>query len=275
MALNLLSQVSHSDFPNLTSSLQSQVDGLVGTFTQQATDWRSLAAMAAGGVAYRFGRIGVMSTGVRGGQFLSVGLGLATEGTTFEMTQRSLTSLTGDSSQNPNLWRWSGQGGVQQGLLSSLITFGTLKIAGHLAQGENVVVQHLLQDTGMVLGHQVSGAFGVTERPNGSLMEQFLHAEATNLQLGTGTALGHALTGGRLQALERGLDLSLQSTEFNLLRPTPLVPSPAFAMAMAGGGRGSPEGILRPEAPKRPELSTHVEMSAIDGSSGAKEETPL
>jgi aspartate/methionine/tyrosine aminotransferase len=230
MTLSLLSQVSRPDLPSL-SSVQSQVDGLVGSFTQQATDWRSLAAMMAGGMAYRLGRIGMVSTGLQGNQILSVGLGLGAEVTTFEMTNRSLTSLTGDPSRNSNLWRWSGQGGIRQGLLSSLITFGSLKGAGRLAQGENVVVQHLLQDTGMVLGHQFSGAIGVLERPTGTLAEQFFHAEVTNLQLGAGTALSHGLTGGRLQALERGLDLSLRATDGDTW-----VSGSAFAMATVGGG---------------------------------------
>jgi PAS domain S-box-containing protein len=205
----LASPSSPPDIGRLTS-LQSQVDGLVGSFAQQAADWRSLASMMMGGMAYRMGRVGVMSTGVRSSQILSVGIGLGAEVTAFEMTNRSLTSLTGGSSLNPNLWRWEGQGGIRQGLLSSLVTFGSLKGAGRLAQGENVVVQHLLQDTGMVLGHQISGAFEITPRPRGSLIEQFLHAEATNLQLGAGMALGHSLTGGRIMVLERGMDLSFK-----------------------------------------------------------------
>jgi calcineurin-like phosphoesterase family protein len=190
------------------SSLQSQVDGMVGGFAEQATDWRSLSAMMTGGIAYRLGRIGAVAAGT--GHLVSAGIGLGAEVSAFEMTNRSLTALTGDGAFHPNLWRWEGQGGIRQGLLSSLITFGSLKGAGQLAQGENVMVQHLLQDTGMVLGHQVSGAFGIAERPHENLVEQFLHAEATNLQFGAGLALAHSLAPG-LHGLERGLDLSLFS----------------------------------------------------------------
>src|SRR5215467_8262071 len=204
----LLSRSSLS--PSLMSPLQSQVDGLVGGFAQQATDWRSLAAMMVGGMTYRLGRVGAMAAGT--GRIASVGIGLGAEVTAFEMTNRSLSSLTGESHSNPNLWRWEGQGGIRQGLLSSLVTFGTLKTAGRLAQGENVVVQHLLQDTGMVLGHQVSGAFRITDRPQGTLAEQFLHAEATNLQLSAGMALAHGFAPG-IQGLERGLDLSLRAID--------------------------------------------------------------
>src|SRR5262249_20959907 len=151
--------------------LQSEVDGLVGGFVQQATDWRSLAALTAGGMTYRIGRVGAMTAGT--GHLASVGIGLGAEVTAFEMTNRTLHSVgaglvsahfeghpQGVPLQARNLWKWEGQGGIRQGLLSSLVTFASLKGAGGLAQGGNLVVQHLLQDTGMVLGHQVSGTFG-------------------------------------------------------------------------------------------------------------------
>src|SRR5262245_9483946 len=155
---SLLASTSPSTGSGGLTPLQSQVDGLVGNFTQQATDWRSLAAMTAGGTAYRLGRVGALAAGT--GRVLSAGIGLGVEVSAFEMTHRSLTSFSGEASFQPNRWRWEGQGGIRQGLTSSLITFGSLKGIATLSQGQNVIVQHLLQDTGMVLGHQVSGAFG-------------------------------------------------------------------------------------------------------------------
>jgi serine/threonine protein kinase len=224
--------------------LQSQVDGLVGGFAQQATDWCSLAAMMVGGVTYRLGRIGAVTAET--GRLISTGVGLGAEVTAFEMTNRSLMSLTGGGRSNPSLWRWEGQGGIRQGLLSSLITFASLKGSGRLVQGENVVVQHLLQGTGMVLGHQVSGFFGIVPRPTGSLADQFLHAEATNLQMGAGMALGHGLTQGRIHALERGLDLSVQTTDGEAWFPRSgegsslRHPQPALAVAGRADVRSRP-----------------------------------
>src|SRR4030095_12085006 len=169
------------------SSTQSPVDGLVGGFAEQATDWRSLAAMMAGGMAYRAGRVGIMGLGSGNAlRVASVGLGLTAEVATFEGTHRGLTVLSGEARSNPNLFRWNGNGGLRQGFLNSFVTFGTLKGAGRLAPRENVLIQHLLQDSGMVLGHHATGALGLAPRPTGSLAEQFLHAEATNLQLGAG-----------------------------------------------------------------------------------------
>src|SRR5262245_7864094 len=228
------------------SSVQAQTDGLVESFVQQATDWRSLAALMAGGLTYRFGSVEVMGWGVGAPlgaplvgwaqqaaplRVLSVAAGLGAEVTAFEMTNRSLSSLTGETRSNPNLWRWEGQGGLRQGLLSSLVTFATLKGSARVAQGENIVVQHLLQDTGMVLGHQVTASFGITDRPQGTFVEQFLHAEATNLQMSAGMALAHSVAPG-IQGLERGLDLSLRSI------PSTLSHSPHFGPAFAVAGLG-------------------------------------
>src|SRR5262245_32157317 len=243
---DLLSRIE-SDPQASLSPLQNQVDGcLVGGFTQQATDWRSLSAMMAGGIAYRMGRIGTMTVGVQNFEHLrrvaSVGIGLGTEVTAFEMTNRTLQSVgaglvsahfeghpQGVPLQARNLWRWEGSGGIRQGLLSSFITFGSLKGSARVAQGENVVVQHLLQDTGMVLGHQVSASFGITDRPQGTLAEQFLHAEVTNLQLSAGMALAQGVAPG-IQGLDRGLDLSLRATNVGA----------NLVFALNGRSQGSP-----------------------------------
>src|SRR4030095_10941732 len=132
-----------------TTPLQSQVDGLVGSFNQQATDWRSLSAMTAGGMAYRAGRIGVMGLG--NGSVLraaSVGLGLTAEVSTFEFTHRGLAALGGRPRGGgpANLWSWNGPGGIRQGLFQSFITFGALKGAGRLAQGQNLIAHPLFHD---------------------------------------------------------------------------------------------------------------------------------
>src|SRR4030095_3305182 len=116
--------------------------------------------------------------------------------------------------------------------------------AGHLAQGENLIAQHLFQDSAMVLGHQMSGALGIAPRPAGSLVEQFLQAEATNLQIGAGMALAHGFTPG-LQGVERGLHLSLESAERSARRgeppDLPFGARAALATATGRGGSGARE----------------------------------
>src|SRR5262245_2237660 len=144
------------------SPLQAQVDAAVGGFVHQATDWRSLAAMTAGGLAYRAGRIGAMGFG--SGHLVrmsSAVLGLTAEVLAFELTHRGLSS---PRPENPNLWRWSGPGGLAQGFSQSFITFGALKGAGHLSRGQSLVVRHGLQDAAMVAGHRAAGDLGIAPR---------------------------------------------------------------------------------------------------------------
>jgi len=200
------------------SPLQSQVDGLVSHFVEEAAKPRTLAAITAGSLAYRFVRAGVMGLGqahVAGSLLrpLSVGVGLTGEVTAFELTNRTLATLTVRAGLKPaptNLWNWSGPGGWREGMASSFITFGMLKGAGHLSRESNLILQHSFSSTAMVAGHQTASLLGIMPRPEGSLAEQLLHAEATNLQLGAGMALMHSMAPG-VAAMERGLDLSLQS----------------------------------------------------------------
>ncbi|MFO1519408.1 MAG: bifunctional serine/threonine-protein kinase/formylglycine-generating enzyme family protein [bacterium] len=215
----LLSRFSSHSLVNDSSlsASQAQVDGLVSRFTEEATNWRSLAAMATGSLFYRFGRIGTLALASRLPQAAplfqaaSYGIGLGAEVTAFEGSSRFLAYASGDRS-NANLWRWSGRGGWSEGLSHSLVTFGMLKSFGHLGSEQNVVLQHVMSDLGMVGGHQVSAALGFTPRPEGSLASQFLEAEITNLQLGAGMSLLH-LASPRLAAFERGLDLSIRARE--------------------------------------------------------------
>src|SRR4030095_8208402 len=267
--------LSHSD--QALSLIQNQVDRLVGGFVDQATDWRSLGAMTVGGVSYRLGRIGAMSS-MRAMPLraLSIGVGLAAEVSAFELTNRGLTSVSvGVDDSAPlqtNLWRWSGQGGLQQGLLQSFVTFGTLKGFGKLTQGQSLILQHLAQDTGMVAGHHASALLGITPAPEGSLAEQFLHAEATNLQIGAGMALGHELTGGKLLLSERGLDLKLQSHEFASatsprIKQASIATHPLFSpfrMFLGAGGLGGGDASGKGGEKITPEQVEKIASKGID-----------
>jgi hypothetical protein len=264
-SFSLLEQPTQTT-PNslILSPLQEKVDGMVGGFLREATRLSTLSAMVGGGLSYRLGRAGALSSGIVREALgpLSVVVGLGAEVTSFEMIHRSLLHLSGEGRQNPNLFRWNGEGGLGQGLLTSLITFGSLKGAGRLAQGENMVLQHLVQDSAMVLAHQASGSLGWTPQPSGNLAEQFLQAEATNLQLGGGTSLVHGLAPG-IHGIERALDLSF---------PRPGPEAPLFA-------RWAFEGVSDVQVPSsnRPGLLKMEKL--LDGVGGGeppeKKDPPL
>lgn len=199
---------------SLTSS-QAQVDQMVSGFLAETSDWRSLATIATGSLFYRFGRIGTLALASRAGQAApllsaaSYGIGLASEVTAFEgmneiLRSRSSSPLVGED----GFWkRWR----------TSFLSFALLKGTGSATQGQNIFIQHLFSDLAMVGGHQVAASAHLIQAPQGSLADQMLHAEATNLQLGAGLSLLHSAAPA-LSGWERSLDLSLRP--FSETNPT-------------------------------------------------------
>jgi transcriptional regulator with XRE-family HTH domain len=280
ISVNPNSILGRSSLNDLAAStpLQSQVDGLVSHFVDEAANPTTLAAMVAGGMAYRLGRTAVLSSQfsvlseraifsslVRGG---SIGFGLASEVTAFELTSRTLlTFRTNNQDQSsvtdhpsPNLWNWSGHGGWREGLLHSFLTFGILKGAGHLAREENILLQHVVQDGAMVAGHQMAQGFGIAPRPEGSLAEQLLQAEVTNLQLGAGMSLVHSVAPG-ISSLERSLDLSLGR---NPSSATPFLQPELFSSI-----EGEVLGGLSSSGSKNPTESNILMMSGLRNGNGS------
>jgi hypothetical protein len=274
--LSRFSQLTPNQFPDLTST-QALTDTLVGRFVEETGNWKSLAALSVGGLSYRFARIGTLSIAARvpqGGSLLrlaSYGTGLIAEAGSFEASSRLFASTTGDRS-NPSLWNWSGQGGVREGFTSSLLTFGILKPAGFLVREQNIALQHLFSDVAMVGGHQLSSALGVTPQPEGSLAEQLLHAEVTNLQLAAGMGLVYHLAPSAL-SLERGLDLSLRSQEVLIRGRFPslsdwTLPTAELALAANSVSSSTPTP-LRSNEDRNPLSETQMAMSSCNPDSSS------
>jgi hypothetical protein len=238
-------QINFIQNPNLTP-LQSGVDILVSGFAERATDGYSLAAMMAGGWAYRIGRLSTLAVGSRfvnpqtlplASQLLrlsSVGVGFAGEVLTFEAGQRALR--VGIGGADARLLQWGGENGLGRGLVGAAITLGSLKSAGFAVQGQNVALQHLFQDSAMVLAHNASASLGVGERSQDSLAQQMVNAEATLLQMNAGMALVGMGTGGRLLSMERAADLKIRSFSSGARNPSsfPLSLTPATALSTSG-----------------------------------------
>src|SRR5262245_22781572 len=160
MSESLLSRVGlPSSDPAALSERQQEVDTLVSTFVDRATDEVSLTSMVAGGLAYRSIRMGALATGSRFisqnssllARFLnwgSKGIGFAGEVAAFEGSHRLLQVKVGGG--DPSLLRWEGANGIRRGLLNSAVSLGALKGAGAAGQGENPILQNLLQSTAMV-----------------------------------------------------------------------------------------------------------------------------
>ena len=206
---------------------QHNADHLVSNFIEEACDEKTLLPLMAGGIAYRMGRIGVMGMG---SSFvlrpLSLVIGLGSEVTAFEFTNRALLTMGRATGRSPlqgasrdtlhasSLWSWSGPMGWKNSLATDFLSFGILRSAGYLGRESNPILQHFFASSAMVFGHQTGSLLGILPRPEGSFAEQLLHASATDLKLKAGTNLVHSLA-PNLAALEKGLDLSLKGLEGN------------------------------------------------------------
>src|SRR5262245_38115563 len=258
---SLLDRASLQNGQALTE-VQALTDQLTSTFLQEATNLKTAAAMVGAGWVGRVARIGALGS-VPGQGLLAQGLrlgsyvpALAAESAAFAGIERGFHRLEGHPVSQPFHRDWA----------RAAVTLTALKGFGGLTQGQNIVLQHLTTDLGLVGGQHAAAAVGLTSRPQGSLAQQMLHAEATNLQMMGSMAFAQALSPG-LSATERSLDVYLRSQEAGLSPVRRLPLSPALATAAAGEG---PAPAMR-EAPETGARALTVfSIGSRDGLSGAR-----
>ncbi|MFN8005419.1 MAG: SUMF1/EgtB/PvdO family nonheme iron enzyme [Terriglobia bacterium] len=209
--LHVISRFSETSLSHVASvsGSQAQLDGLVAAFADQATDSRAMVAMVAGGVAYQLGKVGALSLLESKAAFplfsiVSAGAGLSAEVTTYEAVSSTLAPSLLE--REGGCRRRTGEGGFWNDWASSFFNFSLLKIAGKAATRQNVILRHLLQDGAMVVGENLASTSHET------LSQQFLRAEAINLQSALGLAVAHRSI-QEIGFLERSLALSFSVAE--------------------------------------------------------------
>jgi HEAT repeat protein len=205
--------LDRSSSPTYLSPLQNQVDGHVGDFIDQATDAKTLSAMVGAGMAYRLTRLGTLAAAssllpegntlaslfARGSSYA---LGLAGESATFAGMNRGFRLFEG---RNPHE-------SFGKEFLNSALSLGSLKFFGKLGEGQNLLFQHLLADSGMVASHHLAFLAHLEDKPEGDFFSQFLHAEAMNWQMKGSQTLLHGLS-PNLFSTEQTLDRYLRNKE--------------------------------------------------------------
>src|SRR5262245_26139564 len=189
------------------SPTQSGVDTLVGSAVSTVSDEKMMTSLFAAGAVGRFIRLGTVAASGKSLAPLAV------------QTMSHVTALAGESAVFAGMERkfaqWEGHASTQsfqKDWARAFLNLGSLKLLGTTAQGQNLLLQHLLTDLGMVGGQQAGAEFGLVEKPQGSLAQQMIHAEGMNLGMKGSLALLHGFS-PRLSALERSLDLALRPYE--------------------------------------------------------------
>lgn len=212
---NLLSRQSLSHSQNFLTAGQLALDHTLHSFAEQASDPYTLTAVLAGGTAFRavrglgFSSLGgllgqsrvgaaVLRAGVTGGA-------LVAESGAFVTSERLLKMAVGGA--DPSLFQWEGVNGLKNAWASATVNFAALRGAGQMTAGQNGLLQHFAAASTMVAANQVTGRLGFTEAPQGSLMEQFVHASVMDFQIRAGMGLLHHFAPG-LSRWERSMDVA-------------------------------------------------------------------
>lgn len=149
----------------------SKTDQLLDQFSAGMTDWKTLASLSAGGIAFQT----IKNTCMMGTSFFSWSplvafpLGLAAEVSAYRFTQQLLKENQ-DTVFSKN---W----------FADYISFFSIKLMGAGAQNQNPVFRHTTQSIAMVFGHDCVYQLGLGEKAKGNYFERLLEAETLNLQI--------------------------------------------------------------------------------------------
>jgi|GEM_PF-2216037 len=232
------------------SKTQAGVDQLVSLSIQEATNLKTAAAMLGAGWVARATRIGALSTlpgqaFARGASYVPA---LAAESAAFAGIERQF-----HPSSQPFQKDWA----------RAAVTLTGLKAFGGMSRGQNIILQHLFTDLGLVGGHQAGSAIGLMDKPQGSFAQQMLMAEATNWQMKGSLAFAHSLS-PRLSATEKSLDIFLNTGKANLPSTNGRVFSP-FVLAT----EGAPETFLSSSNSETAKESGILKMSDLSEGGGS------
>jgi hypothetical protein len=239
---SLLDRVDSS--PNFLSENQALVDQMVSSSVSEATKGSTLLAMFGAGAVSRLTRAGVMSLALgEGGKIVplltrgsSYAIALANESATFAGIERGFHPSPASFEKD-----WA----------RAFINLGSLKLLGGAAEGQNLLLQHLVTDLGMVGGQQVGAQLGVVERPQGGFAQQMIQAEVLNWSQKGGMALIHGLSPDLLP-MEKSMDLYLRSRESGLFSQGQS--SPFFSQLVPESPGILAVESLKPEEPNDPNI---------------------
>lgn len=171
----LLSESRSASIPN-TQALQ--IDATSHGFSTQVTGAEGLLGMTAAGLVGRGLRaltfvsastaLGTSSLALAGARSAAFALGLAGESAAFTGTGR--------------LWHQQGLEGFGRDWLHSMISLGSLRAAGVVSAGQNIIVQRALNSSVMVGANQGAAALGIIDRPHEDLGTQFAQALVMDIQ---------------------------------------------------------------------------------------------
>lgn len=234
MRSSLLERHSSFTTDNTLTHSQLSLDATLNTFTEEASHPLSIAAMVAGGFVFRSSHLALSR--------LTSPL-LAESGTfTRALAQTAIRGVSLGAEVTAFRGISHGSFNIFQGreFATDYLSFSLLKGVGKLAHGQSVPFTHFLQSSAMVAGHNLAYGLRLSTAPEGTLIEQFAHAEATNVKLGLGMSLVGRFAPG-ISRMERSMDVENAVLQANRQAASliPRIQSPLVFSAEANGDNGN------------------------------------
>ena len=187
---------------------QLKLDATLENFTKEACNLENIAAMTFGSAVFRLTRFASLSLAQNilnpAINTLSYATALSAEVIAFRSANALFDKLHQRISSE-NIFN-------RDGLLRTFTDFLALKSVGRLAAGQNIFLAHTLQTSAMVASRHLNAQFGLLPTSQGTLLDEFLEAENTNIAMGVGQSLFGFLSGNRLHHLEQSMDLKIRSS---------------------------------------------------------------
>ncbi len=267
MRSNLLERRAQLSNTSNLSANQLKLDASFQHFSHEVGNLENILAMTAGAGAFKFFRAGSLGLAAAPGSVLralSYTGALFTEVSAFRGTH-SLFERLHDRAPTQDVFD-------PQAFFSTFSDFLALKLAGQMALGHHPLLAHTLQSSAMVASRHLNASLGLTEKPQGNLLSQFVEASNTNLAMMGGLRLFGILSGHRIATIERSVDLQ---TEVYLRSAAHLsLPETESRSLLGMSARGN--GIFRGVRQKiERTVREKVASSTVGSSIASKAFTPL
>lgn len=266
MRSNLLERRALLSNPSNVTAHQLQLDANFQQFSHEVGNYENILAMTAGAGAFKFFRAGSLGLAAAPGftlRTLTYTGALFTEVGAFRATH-SLFERLHNRAHTQDVFD-------PQAFFSTFSDFLTLKLAGQMALGQHPLLGHTLQSSAMVASRHLNASIGLTEKPQGSLLNQFVEASNTNLAMMGGLRIFGLLSGHRIATIERSVDLQTEVYSRSAAHLSmPQVESSSL-LGMSAGGDGFFRSVRRFGETFRGRMTN----SAVSSSVAAKAFSPF
>lgn len=189
------------------SSSQLRMDSLYSSFSEQASDLRSLAAMSVGSLA--FSSVRLLGTPLLSTLFRSSSIVGAGTWTTALMGEVAAFRATNQVLSQGHVESWYDY----RAFAGTAMDFALLKGFSHFFHSEAFVFRHGVSATAMLSGELLRERLHWSETSNQSLLDRFVHAVVSSVALETASHVGRIVIGGRLESLGRSIEGAIETHE--------------------------------------------------------------